>query len=111
MEYVNEIELNGKITVYTPSGAVDIYNKPTSWTKSEVNAAIFKKTAHSRDNYQRETKYKHVVYTKDSIDKNSLIYLGTTAEADPAQVLAQEIQEFSPMEDVDQDIIGYKIWL
>ena len=111
MQYVNSIPLNGTITVYTPSGAVDMYNKPTSWTKSEVDAAIFKKTQHSRDNFQREVKYNNVVYTKDIIDKDSLIYLGTTTETDPESIGAVEVQDFSPMEDVFQVVRGYKIWL
>ena len=110
MQYVNSIPLNSTITVYTPSGSPDIYGKFT-YTKSEVNAAVFKKTQHSRDNFQRETKYSHVIYTKDIVDKNSYIYLGTTAETDYKQVEAREIQEFSPMEDVFQSAIGYKIWV
>ena len=110
MQYVNSIALNGTITVYTRSGAGSI-DDPFTFSKSEVNAAIFKKTSHSRDNFQRDVKYKHVVFTKDIVSKDSLIYLGTTAETDPKEVLAQEIQEFSPMEDVTQTVIGYKLWL
>ena len=111
MQYVNSIPLNGIITVYTPSGSVDIYNKPTSYTKSEINAAIFKKTSHSRDTFQRDVAYKNVIYTKDIIDKDALIFIGTTTETDPQEVLSMEIQEFSPMEDVTQTVVGYKLWL
>ena len=110
MQYVNSIPLNSTITVFTPSGNPDMYNNYT-YTKSEISAAIFKKTQHSRDDYQREVKYSHVVYTKDIIDKDSLIYIGTTSETDPESVGAVEIQDFSPMEDVFQIVRGYKIWL
>ena len=111
MKYVNETPLNGTITVYTPNGTVNVAGQATGFTKSEEEAAIFKKTKHQRDDEQRETTYSHVIYTADIVDKDALIYLGTTSETDPNEVGAREIKDFSPMEDVDQVIIGYKLWL
>lgn len=110
MQYVNTIPLNGTITVFTPSGAGSI-DDPLTYSKSTVSAAIFQKTGYTRDDFKRETKYKNVVLTKDAVDENALIYLGTTAETDPTEVEAKEIKDFSPMEDVFQSIEGYKIWL
>ena len=110
MQYVNSIALTGTITVFTPSGAGSI-DDPYTYSKSTVSAAIFKKTGYVRDDFKRETRYKNVVLTKDSVSEKALIYLGTTAETDPKEVEALEIKDFSPMETVNQSVIGYKIWL
>ena len=110
MQYVNSIPLNGTITVYTPSGSADMGGEYT-YTKSTVSAAIFRKSKASRDDFQKDYKYSHVILTKDVIDKRALIYLGTTSETDPLEVASKEIYDFSPMEDVNQTIIGYKLWL
>ena len=111
MQYINSIPLNSIVTVYTPDiGDFDIFGKK-GYTRAVYNAAIFRKTSHSTDNYMREKKYKNVVYVKSIISENALIYIGENTATDPATISAMEVKEFSPMENINQVVIGFKIWL
>lgn len=111
MDIINSIPLNGTITAFTPTGAVDAFNKPASYTKTTHDSAIFRKTKLDRDNYKRDILYEFVVYVKDVVVKEALIFIGTTTATDPDTIAAKEIKDFSEMEDVFQNIVGYKIWL
>ena len=110
MEYINSIPLNGKITVYTGTGEVDMFGK-SDYVRTVHNAAIFKKSKFSRTNYMREKLVTNVVFVKAVISENALIYLSETTAEDPATIETLEVQEFSPMEDVNQNVIGCKIWV
>ena len=111
MDYINTIPLNGTITAYTPTGLVDVYNKPTSYTKTEHNAAIFDARSETRDNYKKDTNYTTVIYVKDEVSDDALIFIGSTTETNPDSILTKEIQRYKKMKDVTQTIKGYKLWL
>jgi hypothetical protein len=109
MQTVNTIPLNSKITVYGNDGVLDKYGKPSSYTKTEINSAVFDVLEGSRENYMQEIKYSTVIYVKDVVLKTNLIYVGITTETET--VNTREIRKISTMKDVFQRTEGYKIWL
>ena len=113
MEYINTIPLPDTITIFEPTGERDIYGKPTSYTITTSASRTLERNTAERDNFKKDFAYNWIIYCKNSVSIEGMVYIGTTAETDPNSdsIKTYEVKRQRPMRDVFGNVAGYKIWL
>jgi len=111
MQTILENPLNQDITVFNKSITNSRTQDGTFTDKEERKAFIFSKSVRVIENDREQYRNKTCIILKSSIDRDSKVLVGLTAETDAKNTDARVIMDISPEINHNGEIEGYEVIL